>query len=144
MFAVETPPARAQSQPKGRHDRRYDDAGRAHQLRRCNQLGSGHGAWGVEIMIPAAALLLLGTSGSWTCVNLDPLTTCQPTSDVCVTAGQHEMLVMERDADTITSLTGPVADVTWNLIVLRAADAMARARDRMERALQDRRGGVPR
>ena len=87
-------------------------------------------------MTPAAALLLLGTPGMWTCVNLDPLAICQATGDVCVTASPHEVLVTERDADTITvtPLHGRVADVAWNLIVLRAADAMALARDQTERA----------
>ena len=63
----------------------------------------------------------------WTCVNLDPFTICQATSDVCVTANPHELLVMERDAETITvtPLRGAVADAAWNLIVLRAADARA-------------------
>ncbi len=86
-------------------------------------------------MTPAAALVLFGTPGMWTCVNLDPLTICHVTGDVCITASPHEVLVAERDAGTvtITPLRGPVADVAWNLIVLRAADAMGLARDRAER-----------
>ena len=87
-------------------------------------------------MTPAAALLLLGAPSLWTCVNTNPFTICQATGDVCVTASLYEMLVMERDAETITvtPLRGAVADVAWNLIVLRAADAMAMARDQAERA----------
>ncbi len=87
-------------------------------------------------MTPAAALVLLGTPGMWTCINFDPLTICQPGGDVCVTASPHEVLVTERGADTvmITPLRGPVADVAWNLIVLRAADAMGLARDQAKRA----------
>ena len=87
-------------------------------------------------MTPAAALVLLGAPGMWTCVNLDPLAICQATGDVCVTASPHELLVMERDAETITvtPLRGAVADRAWNLILLRAADAMALARDQVERA----------
>lgn len=83
----------------------------------------------LHVMTSAAALILLGTPGLWTCVNLDPLTICQTTNDVCVTASPHELLVVERDAETITvtPLRGEVADVAWNLIVLRAADAMAQA-----------------
>lgn len=87
-------------------------------------------------MTPAAALLLLGSPSLWTCVNTDPFTICQATGDVCVTTSPHELLVMERDAETITvtPLRGAVADVAWNLIMLRAADAMALARDQTERA----------
>ena len=56
------------------------------------------------------------------------------------------MLVMQRDADTITitTLTGVNAAVAWNLIVLRAADALKLARDQAERAQQDQRGDVSR
>ena len=89
-----------------------------------------------HVITPAAALLLLGAPGMWTCVNLDPLAICQATGDVCVTASPHELLVMKRDAETITvtPLHGPVADVAWNLIMLRAADAMVLAQSRAERA----------
>ncbi len=91
-------------------------------------------------MNPATALLLLSTPGLWTCVNLDPLTICQATTDVCVTANPHEMLMTERDANaiTVTPLRGPVADAAWNLVLLRAVDAMALARDRAEQARLER------
>lgn len=65
---------------------------------------------------------------------------------MCVTTSPHKMLVMQRDADTITitPLTGANAAAAWNLIVLRAADTLNLARDRAERARQDQRGDVPR
>ena len=90
-------------------------------------------------MTPAAALLLLGAPGMWTCVNLDPLAICQTTGDVCVTASLHELLVMERGAETITvtPLRGDVAAVAWNLVALRAADAVALVRRRAERVRQE-------
>ena len=96
-------------------------------------------------MTPAAVIAMLATPGVWTCVNLDPLAICQPTLDVCVTGSAHELLVSQREADTvtITPLSGHMADVAWNLVVLRAADALALARDRAERRRQEQRGDTP-
>lgn len=96
-------------------------------------------------MTPAAALILLGAPGSWTCVNTDPFTIHQSTGDVCVTASPRELLVVERDAETITvtPLRGNVAVVAWNLVALRAADALGLARDRAERRKQGQSEATP-
>ena len=90
-------------------------------------------------MTPAAIIAMLATPGLWTCINTEPLTVCQPVFDVCITASPHELLVSQRNADTvtITPLSGPMADMARNLVMLRAADALALARDRAERARQE-------
>ncbi len=91
-------------------------------------------------MTPVTLIALLSAPGLWTCVNADPLTICQPVAAVCVTASPHEMLATQRDAGEvrITALRGDFADIAWNLIVLRAADAMGLARDRAQRRRQER------
>lgn len=92
-------------------------------------------------MTPATVLALLGAPALWLCTNADPLTVCQASGDVCLVQSPHEVLLTQTDDAgevTITPLVGPTAAVAQNLIVLRAADAMGLARDRAERARQER------
>jgi len=94
-------------------------------------------------MAPGLAILLnlLAYPSLWIMTNGDPPTICQGRGETCLIHGPHEVLVTQREGDqvTITPLTGSVADAARNLIVLRAADAMALARDRAERARMEQR-----
>lgn len=89
----------------------------------------------------ATVLSFLAYPALWILTNAQPPTICQAAGPVCLIRAPHEVLVTQRDGGvvTITALTGPGGAVAWNEAALRAADAMALARDRAERAMQEQR-----